>query len=452
MFEQFVTRPRLLQLHREGPMREEREQYLRHLHDEGRALVTFEHAMGYILHAAILLDLKRGEIVSEERLQRLGRQWRASNYHGGIGRRKPSALTIRMFLGRVRRWLAFCGRMARPQVSSGPFDDLIQTFLDFQSAERGWSPCTIDIYRRDIGLFLLWAARSVGRSLRKIDARKLTAYTQESQFARWSRCSIASHICHVRVFLRWLGTRQGCDPLLWDCIHPPRIYRHERYPQGPAWTQVRELLDAANTQRPEDVRDRAMMLLMAIYGFRAGEVRGLCLEDIDWENEVIRPPRPKQRRVGTYPLTPTLGNAIIAYLKIRPICRYREVFISTLQPYRPFASHSSLGSLIRRRQKALGQKLSRYGSHGLRHACATYLLARGFTLKQIGDHLGHTVTEATEVYAKVDVSDLMQVGDVDLRELIEFSAACERREAQYPHLTCPKQCAWLHKCHKRESR
>jgi integrase len=236
---------------------------------------------------------------------------------------------------------------------------------------------------------------------------------------------------------------------VWDCIQPPRLYTHERYPQGPPWAQVRELLDAANTQRPKDVRDRAMMLLMAIYGFRAGEVSNLRLEDIDWENGVIRPRRPKQRRVGTYPLTRTVGEAIIAYLEIRPICRHREIFISMLQPYRPFAPRGSLASIVTTRQKALGQELSRYGPHGLRHACATHLLAEGFTLKQIGDHLGHTLTEATEVYAKVDVSGLMQVGDVDLRELIEFSAACERRETKHPHLTCPEQCAWFHKCRRR---
>ena len=48
----------------------------------------------------------------------------------------------------------------------------------------------------------------------------------------------------------------------------------------------------------------AMLALLAAYGFRSGEVRGLTLDDVDWEHERIHPPRPKQRRVGEYPLVP----------------------------------------------------------------------------------------------------------------------------------------------------
>lgn len=449
MFERFVTRRKHLQLHREGPMRDERERYLRHLVKEGRALETFTHAAGYILHAALLLDLKPGEIVSEDRLRVLGQEWRDGNFRGGLRRRKPSPPTVHRFLGRARHWLKFCGRIEVSQVSR-PFAGLLQSFLDFKRAEHGWSPSTVNIYRRDIDLFLSWATGRVGRDLRKLDARALTAYMQEPQFTRWSRCSIASHICHVRVFLRWLGRRHGCDPAVWDCIHAPRLYRYERYPQGPTWTQVRELLDATDTQRPADIRDRAMILMMAVYGFRSGEVRNLRLEDIDWENGIIRPPRPKPRRVGTYPLTTIVGNAIVAYLKIRPVCRHREVFISMLQPYRPLMSTGSLGTVVRHRQKALGQQLKRYGPHGLRHACATYLLSEGFTLKQIGDHLGHSIVQATEVYAKVDVASLATVGDVDLGELIEFNAACERQHAQHPDRFCPTRCARLQLCGLKE--
>ena len=77
--------------------------------------------------------------------------------------------------------------------------------------------------------------------------------------------------------------------------------------------------------------------------------------------------------------------------------------------------------------------MKRYGPHGLRDACATYLLTEGFTLKQIGDHLGHSLVQATEIYAKVDVASLAIVGDVDLGQLIKFNTGCERSYAQNPH-------------------
>jgi site-specific recombinase XerD len=54
----------------------------------------------------------------------------------------------------------------------------------------------------------------------------------------------------------------------------------------------------------------------------------------------------------------------------------------------------------------------------LRHSCATHLLAEGYSLKEIGDHLGHRDPEATRIYAKVDVSGLRQVADFSLKGVL----------------------------------
>jgi integrase/recombinase XerD len=58
--------------------------------------------------------------------------------------------------------------------------------------------------------------------------------------------------------------------------------------------------------------------------------------------------------------------------------------------------------------------LPHYGPHALRHARATRLLAEGLSLKEIGDHLGHTHLDATCTYAKVDLAGLRQVAEFDL--------------------------------------
>jgi DNA-binding transcriptional MerR regulator len=56
----------------------------------------------------------------------------------------------------------------------------------------------------------------------------------------------------------------------------------------------------------------------------------------------------------------------------------------------------------------------------LRHACATHLLDEGFSLKEIGDHLGHRSTRSTTIYAKVERTKLGQVADVRLSTLTEY--------------------------------
>lgn len=58
--------------------------------------------------------------------------------------------------------------------------------------------------------------------------------------------------------------------------------------------------------RHKDVRDRAILMLLATYGLRC-EVARLRLEDIDWEQELLRVRRAKGASRQTYPLLPSVG-------------------------------------------------------------------------------------------------------------------------------------------------
>jgi integrase len=49
---------------------------------------------------------------------------------------------------------------------------------------------------------------------------------------------------------------------------------------------------------------------------------------------------------------------------------------------------------------------------------ATHLLAQGFSLKEIGDHLGHRLSKTTAVYAKVNLTGLREVANLSLRGLL----------------------------------
>ena len=77
---------------------------------------------------------------------------------------------------------------------------------------------------------------------------------------------------------------------------------------------VRRLLATTDGDRPGDTRDRAILMLLIVYGLRAGEVRSLRLDDLDWENETLRVRRPKTGRTDLFPLSQAVGQAIVRYL------------------------------------------------------------------------------------------------------------------------------------------
>jgi hypothetical protein len=84
--------------------------------------------------------------------------------------------------------------------------------------------------------------------------------------------------------------------------------------------------------------------------------------------------------------------------------------------------------MVRKRLHRLGLVLPFYGPHAIRHSCATHLLAEGVSLKEIADHLGHVSLTATQMYAKVDLPALREVGSFPLTGLVEFAANSERAD------------------------
>ena len=177
---------------------------------------------------------------------------------------------------------------------------------------------------------------------------------------------------------------------------------------------MQRLIASAGGDAARDIRDRAILILLATYGFRSGEISGLRLEDVNWEKEMVSIVRPKPRRTQPYPLVREAGEAILRYLQqVRPRCARREIFLTLQAPFRRL-SPGALYHLVSTRLGALGIQVPRRGPHSLRHACAGHLVAEGFSLKEIGDHLGHRSTKATRIYAKVDLVGLREVANFDL--------------------------------------
>jgi integrase/recombinase XerD len=189
-------------------------------------------------------------------------------------------------------------------------------------------------------------------------------------------------------------------------------------------------LESSNGDSIRQIRQRCVLLLLAVYALRAGEVCHLKLEDVDWTQDKIHIRRSKQRKSQTYPLTSDVGNAIVSYLRVRPQSPHREIFLTLKQPYRRL-SVEGFSTLIVKQQKAIGLNLKRFGPHVLRHSCATHLLAEGFSLKEVGDHLGHASAAATRVYAKVDLNGLREVSALSLSGLDAFVQSCEQSETTF---------------------
>jgi integrase len=164
------------------------------------------------------------------------------------------------------------------------------------------------------------------------------------------------------------------------------------------------------------LRAHAMLLLCSIYALRSSEVSDLRLIDIDWREETFCVKRAKRGGYQRYPLQYEVGEAILSYLKARPRCTCRNVFVTLGQPYRR-VSPGGMYTTVSRRFKVLGIPSKGCGPHSLRHACATHLLKTGTPLKDIADFLGHRDTRLVGLYAKFDTRSLRKVAAFNLKGL-----------------------------------
>jgi integrase/recombinase XerD len=149
-------------------------------------------------------------------------------------------------------------------------------------------------------------------------------------------------------------------------------------------------------------------------GLRSKEVVNLTLRDFDWISEVFVVIRAKGGRVQQFPIQFEVGESILRYLKHgRPRCSCRHLFVSLRPPYRPLRP-AVIWGIVADRMKRLEIQSEHFGGHSLRHACATELLRKGSSLRDIADILGHRTMNSVSVYAKYDIRSLRQVADFSL--------------------------------------
>jgi len=408
VFAQLFTRTPVIERYWTAPLLDDRLRFLTQCAAQGAARATLREIAWRQLALLAELDLASGRRIRPEEIEVAADRW---------GRRHRAARASQIkHIAVARHWLQFLGRLVTPATPPAP--EFVDPFIAYMRDERGLSPITIYTRRKRVEEFLAWLAEK-GRTLPALSISEVDAALQQKRLQTGcTRASLRTYAYVLRAFLRYAERRGWCRVGLAAGILPPRVYRNEGLPAGPTWPDVQRLCATAVGEGPGPLRDRAVLLLFAVYGLRASEVRRLRLEDLDWRQEVLHVRRSKQRpHTQLYPLSPTVGEAILAYLRHgRPPSSHREVFLSLKAPVRPLGS-SALWQLVSRRLRLLGLALPHVGPHTLRHAAATRLLAAGCSLKTIGDYLGHQSAAATSGYAKVDLPTLREVAAFGLEGL-----------------------------------
>ncbi|WP_343221457.1 tyrosine-type recombinase/integrase [Mesorhizobium silamurunense] len=301
-------------------------------------------------------------------------------------------------------FLVECGVVAPlREDTSRAHDDQVLAFQTWLRRHRGISERTICRHGRMVMRLL----PALGRDPKLYDAgliRQVILY--EAQ--RSSRAYLKTMTMALRGYLKYLSARGLCQPGLDQAI-PAVPWRLSALPRYISTAEVDRVIASCDVTTPRGIRDRAILLLLARLGLRAGDVRDMRLDDINWREGTLRV-RGKGRREIRLPLPQAAGDAIIDYLQeARPDAACEQIFLRTAAPHQPLAS-SSVSSMVRLALERAGiNDAPSRGTNLLRHSAATGMLRAGATLDTIGTVLRHRSVDTTAHYAKVDINMLLHI-------------------------------------------
>lgn len=304
-------------------------------------------------------------------------------------------------------------RIASPAVPFTELRDtlarLVPVWANALLAERGLSVRTVEAYRQDMELFLLYLDEwSMGRAV----PRTFQLGEQDIMlFLAWLRSrqntgrSLARRLSALRSFFAFAVEEKALP------VNPAALLESPRLPQYLPEVLSREEMDRLLAQPDlrdkSGRRDRCLMEVLYAAGLRVSEVCGLTLDDVDLQRGLVRVfgKGGKERLVPLHAEAQARLQDYIAHCRPEFSPNSRLLFVNrsgnglTRQYVWKAIKKYALTAGIRRE----------ISPHTFRHSFATHLLEGGADLRSVQVLLGHADISATEIYTHVQAERLRSI-------------------------------------------
>jgi site-specific recombinase XerC len=313
---------------------------------------------------------------------------------------------VKQWIGTVRRFLTAAGYLSAAVVQSDsltPAQTAVADWCSWMREQRGLAEKTIAARcRYAAGLLDMLMAADGSVQWRRLDASIVNAYVAE-RGRPYGIVARAHIVGSVRCLLRWALSTGRLDRDLTAGILKPAGTRRS-LPRGVDAEQVAALLGVCDAVTALGARDRALVMILVRCGLRAGEAARLRLDDIGWSSGYLRVTG--KGREHSLPIPVDVGQALEAWLRLRPPALDRAVFVRLRAPRQKMTT-SGISGVIARLSDLAG--IDRIYAHRLRHTAAMDVLAAGGSLTEAKELLGHAFTVTTMAYAKVDLASLREL-------------------------------------------
>ena len=284
--------------------------------------------------------------------------------------------------------------------------DYLASYCDMLVVERNSSQHTVRNYRLDLLDFGRWAARSSVNPL-CATRRDMRSYLGDLDYAQYSRRTVNRRLSSIRSFFRWLAAEGLVESNPTDVVSGPKLARSLPRTIPPA-DMARLLSVWRGSDKPSDMRNRAILEFLYACGARISETSGLLVDNVDFDTAQVRVfgKGSKERIVPLHELA--IASMRDYLFNARP-----ELLAGKESPYFFVStrgnqmSPDALRKMFKQSLLAAGldQTLS---PHDMRHTFATDLVEGGADLRSVQEMLGHSSLSTTQIYTHVSISHLKE--------------------------------------------
>ena len=284
----------------------------------------------------------------------------------------------------------------------------LKEYLAHIKLEKNLSQNTVSSYKNDISAFISFLKNSGIDDPSNVSSDNIGGFFKTLKELGLSGSSSARYFSSLKGFFLYLLKNKYIVKNPIEKTTAPRISK--KLPGVLDINEVDKILSAPKVDDKLGLRDKAMLELFYACGTRVSELINLKVNDLFFDNEIIRVIG-KGSKERLIPIGTSAIRWISEYLKkSRPLLmkKSKSENILFLNSRGSKLSRMGVWKLIDRYVKEAGIEKDVH-PHTFRHSFATHLLEGGADLRAVQEMLGHADISTTQIYTHIDRDYIKQV-------------------------------------------
>jgi len=285
--------------------------------------------------------------------------------------------------------------------------ELIETFLNYLSVERGLAANTLSAYRQDLEIFMDFLSDKKINALSGISKNDIIDFMFTQKDKGISANSISRRLTALRMFYRFLIRERILTNDPTNLIDSPKLWK--RVPDTLSLNEVESLLNQPSLKNMQGIRDKAIFEVLYATGMRVSESVNLKVTSVNFDIGFLRCIG-KGNKERIVPVGRKALDCLRKYMETSrlKLLNKKESEFLFLNRFGKRISRQSLWKLINKYAALAGIKKN-IKPHTLRHSFATHLLERGADLRAVQEMLGHSNISTTQVYTHINKDRLKSI-------------------------------------------